>query len=95
MADTTNSVIEKMVTLSGEPYFDRFNSDQNRTMLLYNHDRPLQSSELNEQQSIFSYYLGTLGNMIANDGDKQEGMDVIQAGLNVTVNVSYKIDTED
>lgn len=85
MTDTNNSVIENMVTLSGEPYFDRFDSDQNRTMLLYNHDRPLQSSELNEQQSIFSYYLGTLGNMIANDGDKQEGMDVIQDGLNVTV----------
>lgn len=85
MADTNNSVIENMVTLSGEPYFDRFDSDQNRTMLLYNHDRPLQSSELNEQQSIFNYYLGTLGNMVANDGDKQEGMDVIQDGLNVTV----------
>lgn len=85
MAESTNSVIENMVTLSGEPYFDRFDSDQNRTMLLYNHDRPLQSSELNEQQSIFSYYLGALGNMVANDGDKQEGMDVIQDGLNVTV----------
>ena len=80
MADIVNQQ-----DLSGSPYYDRFDATQDRTMVLFNPDRALQNSELNALQSSFSYYLGALGNAIANDGDKQKGMDFSQDGNNITV----------
>lgn len=73
------------VDMGGNPYYDRFNSSSNRTFVLFNYDRFLQNAELNEMQSIISHYLATLGNMIAKDGDKQQGMSFEQQGNNITV----------
>lgn len=74
------------VDLSKQPYGDRFNKDKNYTQLLYNPDRPLQASELIEQQSVIHHYLGQLGNTLMTDGDLQSGMDYIIDGNNITVN---------
>ena len=77
--------IENEIDLSVYPYLDRFDSTQNRTRLAFNPDKHLQNSELNEIQSIFSYYLGQLGDIIASDGDMQTGMTYSQNGNNITV----------
>lgn len=77
--------IENEIDLSVYPYLDRFDSSQNRTFLPFNPDKHLQNSELNEIQSIFSYYLGQLGDIIASDGDMQTGMTYSQNGNDVTV----------
>ncbi|XWX32459.1 hypothetical protein HAURGOUW_CDS0006 [Staphylococcus phage PG-2021_31] len=60
---------------SSTPYLDRFNPDRHHTRVLFNPDRPLQQSELNEMQSIQTYYLKNLGDSIFRDGDKQSGLD--------------------
>lgn len=70
---------------SGTPYLDRFKPEKNRTMVLFNPDRPLQQSELIETQSIFSYYLGSMGNSIFSDGNLQSGMDFRLVGKQLTV----------
>ncbi len=57
-----------------KPYYDRFNPVQNRTKVLFQGDRALQQSELNELQSIQSHYLGTLGDSIFKDGSIQDDM---------------------
>lgn len=75
----------KGIDMSQPPYFDRFDSDSNRTRLLFNPDKHLQAGELNELQSIQSYYLGQLGNLVAKDGDMQEGMSFSQEGNEITV----------
>ena len=56
---------------SSTPYLDRFNPAKHHTRVLFNPDRPLQQSELNEMQSIQTYYLKNLGDSIFKDGDKQ------------------------
>lgn len=62
------------VDISVSPYYDRFNPSNNRNKVLFNPDRPLQNSELNELQSIQEYNLKALGNVIFKDGDIQSGM---------------------
>jgi len=57
-----------------KPYYDRFNPTQNRTQVLFQGDRALQQSELNELQSIQSHYLGALGDSIFKDGNIQDDM---------------------
>ena len=59
---------------SVSPYLDRFDPSKDRTRVLFNPDRPLQQSELNEMQSIQHYYLKNLGDSIFKDGDKQSGL---------------------
>lgn len=73
---TTTIAIEKR-----SPYNDRFKAEQNRTKVLFKPDKYLQQSELNELQSIQSYYLGELGNIIAKDGDIQDGMNFAQESI--------------
>lgn len=81
----TRAEIINQLDQKGEPYFNRFDASQDRTALLFVYDNYLQNAELNELQSIQSYYLGALGNIIAKDGDMQQGMGFIQDGNNITV----------
>ena len=74
------------VNQTGAPYYDRFNSANNWTKVLFQSDRPLQNAEVNELQSIQEYYMKALGNIIASDGDMQQGMTFVQQGNNITVN---------
>lgn len=92
MADTTTTTTTTRaytpssgMDFSVSPYFDRFKATDNRTRLLFLPDAYLQNSELNEMQSIFSYYLGELGNIVASDGDMQDGMSYTQDGNKITV----------
>lgn len=62
------------LNFSGSPYLDRFDPTKNRTRVLFNPDRPLQQSELNEIQSIQTYYLKNFGDAVFKDGDKVSGM---------------------
>lgn len=71
--------------MSGNPYFDRFDPTTNRTMVLFVPGVHAQNSEINEVESILSYYLGELGNIIADDGDMQTGMNYTKSGNNITV----------
>ena len=80
-----NNNIVNQVDLSKAPYYDRFNPDNNWDFVALQPDRPAQSSEINEIQSIFSYNLKKVGNMIANDGDMQSGMSYTQSGNTITV----------
>lgn len=80
MAEVINIVEQK-----GDPYYDRFDSTTDRTKVLFNYDRFLQNAELNEMQSIQSYYLKALGDIIASDGDMQQGMSFEQNGNDITV----------
>ena len=81
----TRAEIINQLDQKGDPYFNRFDASQDRTALLFVYDNYLQNAELNELQSIQSYYLGALGNIIAKDGDMQQGMGFIQDGNNITV----------
>lgn len=81
----TRAEVLNPVDRKGDPYFDRFDASQDRTSLLFIPDRALQNAELNELQSIFTYYLGSTGNMVAKDGDMQQGMGYVQNGNNITV----------
>ncbi|WEW53656.1 DUF4815 domain-containing protein [Staphylococcus phage vB_SauH_SPJ2] len=62
------------INFKSSPYLDRFDPTKDRTRVLFNPDRPLQQSELNEMQSIEQYYLKNLGDSIFKDGDKQSGL---------------------
>lgn len=75
-----------MVNLKAVPYLDRFDGSKDRTMVLFNPDRPLQQSELNEQQSIVHHYLREMGNTIFTDGNLQSGMDYVITGTKIKVN---------
>ena len=78
------------INFTAYPYFDRFDPGKNRTRVLFNPDRPLQQSELNEMQSINQYYLKTLGDSIFKDGDKQSGLGYTLTTDNVlTLNPGY------
>ncbi|AHZ10693.1 tail protein [Bacillus phage Megatron] len=57
-----------------KPYYDRFDATKNRTQVLFQGDKALQQSELNELQSIQNHYLGTLGDSIFKDGSIQDDM---------------------
>lgn len=81
----TRAEIINQLDQKGDPYFNRFDASQDRTALLFVYDNYLQNAELNELQSIQNYYLGALGNIIAKDGDMQQGMGFIQDGNNITV----------
>ena len=90
---TTTVAIKKR-----SPYNDRFKAEQNRTMVLFKPDKYLQQSELNEAQSIQSYYLSELGNIIAKDGDIQDGMSFEQnsiTNLDGTISNSSSITVHD
>ena len=82
---STRAEIINQLDQKGDPYFNRFDSTQDRTALLFIYDRQLQNAELNEMQAIQSYYLGALGNIVAKDGDMQQGMGYVQDGNNITV----------
>ena len=82
---STRAEIINQLDQKGDPYFNRFDSTQDRTALLFIYDRQLQNAELNELQAIQSYYLGALGNIVAKDGDMQQGMGYVQDGNNITV----------
>ena len=56
------------------PYLDRFDPEDDRTRVLFQPDRVLQSAELNEQQSIMHHYLEQIGSSIFVDGNIQSGM---------------------
>ena len=73
------------VDLTIDPYYDKFNASNNRTMVIFQKDKVVQTAELNEMQSIESYYLQTLGNSIMTDGDKQSGMSYSNKNNNITV----------
>ena len=73
------------VDLTIDPYYDKFNTSNNRTMVIFQKDKVVQTAELNEMQSIESYYLQTLGNAIMTDGDKQSGMSYSNNNNNITV----------
>lgn len=62
------------LNFSSSPYLDRFDPSKNRTRVLFNPDRPLQQSELNELQSIQTYYLKNFGDAVFKDGDKVSGL---------------------
>ena len=73
------------IDLTTAPYFDLYDPASNYTMLLFNPDRPLQQRELNEMQSLSSYYMKQLANTTMRDGDVQDGMEYTQDGKNITV----------
>ena len=73
------------IDLTTAPYFDLYNPESNYTMLLFNPDRPLQQRELNEMQSLQSYYMKQLANTTMRDGDIQDGMEYTQDGKNISV----------
>lgn len=62
------------IDFSVAPYYDRFDPTKNRTRVLFQPDRGLQQSELNELQSIAIYNIRSLGDRIFTDGDIQSGM---------------------
>lgn len=64
------------VDTSKAPYYDRFNKDKNYTSVLFNPDRPLQNSELNEAQSIINNRIQNIGDAIFKDGDRQDGAEI-------------------
>ena len=66
-----------MVDITKEPYNDRFNPDNEYQKLLFNPDRPLQSSELTELQSILEHQSARIAGTLLVDGDIQDGMDFI------------------
>ena len=66
-----------MVDITKEPYNDRFNPDNEYQKLLFNPDRPLQSSELTELQSILEYQSSRIAGTLLVDGDIQDGMDFV------------------
>lgn len=74
-----------MANFSGSPYYDRFNSDNQRTRVLFNPNRQLQQSELNELQSMQDYNLQLLGDALFTDGSLLSGMDINKNGNNVTI----------
>ena len=79
-----------VVNFKVSPYLDRFEPSQNRTRVLFNPDRPLQQAELNELQSISTYYLKNLGDSIFKDGDKQSGLGFTLTNENIlSVNPGY------
>lgn len=78
MADTT-------IDLTVSPYYDRYDSSNNRTMVLFNVDRQLSASELNEMQSELHYAIKGVGDSVMSDGDKQSGMGYTQSGNSITV----------
>lgn len=67
------------------PYYDRFDDTSNITFVAFVANNILQGSEMNELQSIISYYMQSLGNSIMSDGDKQAGMAYVQDGTNITI----------
>lgn len=71
--------------LKKAPYLDRFEEDQNRTMVLFKPDKPLQQAELNEMQSMQNYALSNVAEAIFSDGDIQTGMEYILQGTTLTV----------
>ena len=73
------------IDLTTAPYFDLYDPASNYTMLLFNPDRPLQQRELNEMQSITSFYMKQLANSTMRDGDIQDGMEYTQDGNDITV----------
>lgn len=73
------------IDLTTSPYFDLYDPASNYTMLLFNPDRPLQQRELNEMQSLSSYYMQELANSTMRDGDIQDGMGYTQDGKNITI----------
>ncbi|QIA28519.1 tail fiber protein [Phage f2b1] len=73
------------INLNQSPYNDRFDPEKNRNKVLFNADRPLQQSELNELQSIAEYNNRQLGDSIFADGDIQTGMSFSVADGNITV----------
>ncbi|AAX92299.1 tail morphogenetic protein G [Staphylococcus phage Twort] len=78
------------LNFSGSPYLDRFDPTKNRTRVLFNPDRPLQQSELNELQSIQTYYLKNFGDAVFKDGDKVSGMGfTLDTGNILKVNPGY------
>lgn len=67
------------------PYMSRFNASQDRTMVLYKGDRPLQQAELVEAQMMHADGLAKLGDAFMSDGNLQSGMDFIKEGNTLTV----------
>ncbi|QDK04952.2 virulence-associated protein [Listeria phage LP-066] len=71
---------------SSAPYHNRFNALNDWTLALFQPDRPLQQSELNEMQSILHYYLKSVGDAVFSDGNMQTGMEfVLDNSGNLTV----------
>lgn len=68
------------------PYLSRFNASEDRTMVLFNPDVPLQQAELNELQMMQEDGLAKLGYALMSDGNLQSGMDFITTETKVTVN---------
>lgn len=56
------------------PYNDRFDPKDERTMVLFHPDRPLQQAELNEMQSMQRYQLSQATEALFSDGNMQSGM---------------------
>lgn len=67
------------------PYLSRYNPEQNRTMVLFKPDKPLQQSELVESQQMMADGLAKLGDSFLGDGNLQSGMDFILNGKELTV----------
>jgi hypothetical protein len=64
------------IDLSKAPYLDRFDKEKSYQQVLFNPDRPLQQSELNEVQSITKNRITDIGNAIFKDGDRQDGAEI-------------------
>lgn len=73
------------IDLTGYPYLDRFNPDDRYNKVLFNPDRALQASEVNEVQSIMQNSVSRLGDVLMTDGDFIDGMDYRINGNNITI----------
>lgn len=75
----------KLEDINQTPYLSRFRAEQDRNMVLYRPDRPLQQAELNEAQQMAMDGLAKLGDAFLGDGNLQSGMDFIKTGNELTV----------
>lgn len=73
------------IDLSQAPYYDRFKAEQQRTQVLFQIDKQLGASELNELQSQLHYSIKGVGDSVMTDGDRQSGMGFTQNKNTITV----------
>lgn len=73
--------------ISKAPYNDRFKPENQYQKLLFNPNKRLQNSELNELQSMLEYQTARIAGTLLVDGDIQDGMDfsISEDGKEITV----------
>lgn len=77
---------------SQKPYYDRFAISNRWSKILYRPGRPLQSSEMNEMQSMLQNQIALLGNTQFSNGSIISGMGLISEGTKATTSTTTLAD---